>query len=271
MRHGSRPLIVSSYGPAIVWTALACALLCAHVIAQAPAQTRFARYDPADIEAGSHVYAAQCAPCHGTNGDMIDGVDFRHGQFKTIRTDDDLVHLLATGRPAAGMPSFATLAAADVNTVIAYIRAGFDPDTNVGNANQGRAIFSGKGGCAMCHRVDGRGPRVASDLSDIGAIRTATALRRAILDPAGSLPPASRTVRAVTNTGQTFLGRRLNEDTYTVQLIDAQERVVSLNKADLRSYEVVKQTTMPSSAATLTAGDVSDLVAYLLSLKGVRP
>ena len=44
----------------------------------------------------------------------------------------------------------------------------------------------------------------------------------------------------MTRDGRTIRGRRLNEDTYTVQLIDEQERLVSLIKADLREYELGK-------------------------------
>ncbi|MBN8527022.1 MAG: acetylornithine/succinylornithine family transaminase, partial [Planctomycetes bacterium] len=43
----------------------------------------------------------------------------------------------------------------------AIIRAGFDPSgtaVKVGNVDRGRALFSGKGGCATCHRVNGTGP-----------------------------------------------------------------------------------------------------------------
>ena len=78
-------------------------------------------------------------------------------------------------------------------------------------------------------------------------------------------------VDAVTKDGRTIRGRRLNEDTYTVQLIDEQERIVSLTKADLRSYDVRKDTAMPSYATSLTPDEVSDVIAYLLSLKGVQP
>lgn len=76
-------------------------------------------------------------------------------------------------------------------------------------------------------------------------------------------------MRAVTREGKTIRGRRLNEDTYTVQLIDEQERLVSLVKADLRDYEVGKTSPMPAATAVLTADEVADVLAYLLSLKGI--
>ncbi|HEX7140562.1 MAG TPA: hypothetical protein VF219_22110, partial [Vicinamibacterales bacterium] len=62
--------------------------------------------------------------------------------------------------------------------------------------------------------------------------------------------------------------RRLNEDTYTVQVIDDQERLLSLTKSDLREYTIVTTSPMPSFRSTLRDDELSDLLAYLLSLKG---
>jgi hypothetical protein len=89
-----------------------------------------------------------------------------------------------------------------------------------------------------------------------------------LVDPVASIIPANRPVRAVTRDGRTIRGRRLNEDYYTIQLIDEQSRLVSLVKADLRSFEVVQASSMPSYATTLTADERADLIGYLLSLKG---
>jgi putative heme-binding domain-containing protein len=203
---------------------------------------------------------------------MVTGVNLRRGQFKTAISDEDLSRVLATGRPDAGMPAFASLQPGQVTGVIAFIRAGFDPAATavkVGDPARGQSVFTGKGACATCHRVNGRGPRVASDLSDIGAIRTAASLQRSLLDPARNLLPANRTMRAVTRDGRTIQGRRLNEDTYTVQLIDEQERLVSLTKADLRSLEALSTSAMPAYGATLGPEELSDVIAYLLSLKGL--
>ena len=44
----------------------------------------------------------------------------------------------------------------------------------------------------------------------------------------------NRPVRIVTKDGKTINGRRLNEDTFTVQIIDDQERMLSLAKSDFR-------------------------------------
>ena len=258
----------------ILWAAVTFSLAAARLAAQNPTQDHPGQYDQADIEAGSRLYAGQCVQCHGPNGDMVSGVDLRRGQFQTAVSDEDLAQVLAMGRPAAGMPAFTALQTAEVTAVIAFIRTGFDAmaaAVKIGDPARGQALFSGKGGCAACHRVNGRGPRIASDLSDIGILRTPTSLQRSLLDPAGSLLPANRSVRAVTRNGRTIRGRRLNEDTYTVQLIDDQEQLVSLTKADLRSFEVNPTSSMPSYATTLTTDERSDIIAYLLSLKGLQP
>ena len=51
--------------------------------------------------------------------------------------------------------------------------------------------------------------------------------------------PINRPVEAITNSGSVIRGRRLNEDTYTVQLQDDQGRLVSLVKSDLRKWTII--------------------------------
>jgi hypothetical protein len=83
------------------------------------------------------------------------------------------------------------------------------------------------------------------------------------------MSPINRPVRAVTRTGRVINGRRLNEDTYTVQLIDDQERLVSLPKAELREFTISTTSPMPSYQGRLSMEERAAVVAYLLTLKGV--
>src|SRR5205823_13356591 len=112
------------------------------------------------------------------------------------------------------------------------------------------------------------GSRVAPDLSDIGAVRSAGSLQRSLMDPASQMFPINRPIRVVTRDGKVINGRRLNEDTYSVQLIDDQERLVSLTKADLREYAIATTSPMPSIKSTLSDEVLADVMAYLLPLKG---
>ena len=235
------------------------------------AQVQDHQYSSQDIDTGSRLYTGECALCHGPNGDGVDGVDLRRGRFRRVLSDADIRQVISAGIPDAGMPGVA-LAPAELDGLIAFIRAGFDPSgvaVRVGDPGRGRTLFDGKGACGTCHRVQGQGPRTAPDLTEIGAIRTPAALQLALLEPTRSMLPINRPVRAVTRAGVTFRGRRLNEDTYTVQLIDDQERLVSLDKADLVEFELAETSPMPSIAGTFSGEEVADIVAYLLSLRGL--
>ena len=249
--------------------------------AQAETELPTKQYAPSDIQGGSRIYTAQCAACHGPNGDNVAKVDLRSGKFSRASSDDDLRKLITTGVSGTAMPPF-TFDPAQLNMIVAYLRnmRDFDSHTNsqpgshtvkVGEALRGQAIFEAKGKCITCHRVNGKGSRVGPDLSDIGDNRTAEVLERSLLDPNASILPGNRFVRAVTRDGKTVRGRRLNEDSYTVQIIqiiDEQERLVSLVKADLREYTVIKTSAMPSYKDTLSSDERADVIAYLLSLKG---
>jgi hypothetical protein len=88
------------------------------------------------------------------------------------------------------------------------------------------------------------------------------------MDPVSQMMPINRPVRIVTSDGRAINGRRLNEDTYTVQLIDENEKLVSLSKADLREFTVLTTSSMPSYRGRLSEDEIADVVAYLLTLKG---
>lgn len=226
------------------------------------------QYTTEAIQAGLRVYSRECALCHGPQGDLVSGINLRRGQFRTAQSDDDLRSVITEGRAQGQMPAF-NLREAELSGVIAYIRAGFDPDgvaVRIGNAQRGEALFNGKGECSQCHRVNGVGPRTAPDLSSIGVLRTPASLQLNLLDPAAAILPINRPVRIVTRNEETIIGRRLNEDTYTVQLIDSQERLRSLIKEELVTYEI---SDLPSKQPTnLSADEVADVVAYLLTLDG---
>lgn len=250
----------------------ACALLAAttlHLAAQNSAEHP-GQYATSDIEAGSRLYNSQCQQCHGPNGDQVTGIDLRRGQFRRSNSDEDLTKVITSGVPGTAMPPF-SFRPPEVSSVIAFIRAGFDPAgtaVKVGTASRGRLLFNGKGTCATCHRINGNGPRLAPDLSDIGVVRTPSALQRTLLDPSSGMMPINRPVRIVMKDGRNITGRRLNEDTFTVQLIDDKERLLALDKQDIRTMDVQTKSTMPAFSEKLTTEEISDMIAYLLSLRG---
>jgi putative heme-binding domain-containing protein len=230
------------------------------------------QYEQVDIEYGARLYAGQCVACHGERGDAMPGANLGSGEFRNAASDRELMNLLRDGVPGTAMTA-SGYSESERTALVAYLRnmstfalggvASGDPE-------RGRALFEGKGDCGSCHRVNGVGPRFAPDLSTIGATRTAATLQRSVLDPDQGLLPINRPVRAVTRDGAVINGRRLNEDTFTVQLIDDQERLLSLEKSELREYAIGTTATMPSYRDVFTAEEHSDLLAYLLSLKGLN-
>ncbi len=252
-----------------------CALVCvvsAWALPAAHAQARANQYAQADIEYGSKIFFTQCTGCHGVNGDQVAGVNLASGQFKRVFSDNDLRSIVTTGIPGTPMPPF-NFDAPELAGIVAYIRnmRTFNSSkSTLGDASRGEALFKGAGNCGSCHRVNGEGPRVAPDLSDIGALRTADALQHSLADPSAAMLPLNRPVRAVMKNGRIITGRRLNEDTYSVQLIDDQEHLVSLDKADVREYTVLTTSSMPSYKDKFTSQQMADVVAYLLTLKGTK-
>ena len=254
--------------------ALAAAVLCASVFAglYLDAQDHVGQYAQSDIVKGAQVYAAHCTTCHGPNGNNIGTANLAQGRFRLATSDDDLKRLIMAGIPNAGMPP-TPLDSVDLTALVAFIRSGLDVNARavsvaVGDAARGRAIFEGKGACLTCHRVRGQGSAAAPDLTDIGSTRTPSALQMTLIDPTAAMLPLNRPIRAVTSDGTTIRGRRLNEDTYTVQLIDERERLMTLEKGTLREYEIITVSPMPSYRDTLTKEEMADLLAYLISLKG---
>jgi putative heme-binding domain-containing protein len=234
------------------------------------AQDHVGQYTQADVERGSRVYNSNCSFCHGVAGDAIANVDLRSGKFRRASSDEDLARVIATGVPGTAMPPH-RLQQAELTGIVAYVRSMRNleaPKIAAGDPGRGKAIFNGKGQCSSCHRVNGEGSRVAPDLSEIGVIRSANSLQKSLLEPTANMLPMNRTVRAITADGKTITGRRLNEDTFSVQLIDAEERLVSVNKDGLKEYTVVKVSTMPSYRDKLSAQELADVVAYLSTLKG---
>jgi len=234
------------------------------------AQTQDHQYTTEDIEAGSRLYTGQCTTCHGANGDTVAGISLRRGLFRRAMSDDDLRRTITTGVPGTGMPPFA-FQPAELNGLVAFIRAGFDVGgiaVKVGDPRRGQTLFEGKGACTSCHRVAGKGPRVAPDLSDVGAVRSPQQLFRSLTAPSTQMMPINRPVHIVMRDGRVINGRRLNEDTYTVQLIDDQERLLSLDKAEIRQFDVSKTSPMPAATTKLEGDEVADVIAYLLSLRG---
>ena len=239
--------------------------------ASATAQDHAGQYEQANIEFGAQLYSANCVRCHGEGGAEVAGVDLSTGSYARAESDPELMQLIRTGIRGTAMPPN-DFSQGELTGIVSYLRTMRDFDLSavtLGEASRGQALFSGKGACASCHRVAGQGPRIAPDLTAIGATRTAADLQNSLLDPTGSMIAVNRPVRAVLADGTVVNGRRLNEDTYTIQLIDENERLRSFDKAALRELAALTTSPMPAATDALNEQEIGDVLAYLLSLKGM--
>jgi putative heme-binding domain-containing protein len=228
---------------------------------------------PGELEQGEILYQANCATCHGLEGDEVRGTDLAHGQFRRASTDEDLIRIIRTGIPGTAMPAN-NVSPVQAAAIVGYLRslAATEVLTSLpGDAARGQALVEGKGACLSCHRIAVTGSRVGPDLTDVGRFRRRIELERALVDPGAVVRPENRRYRVVTRDGATIVGRLLNHDTLAVLLMDDKEQLRSFAKADLRSYAFVLESPMPSYRDRLSADELADVVRYLASLKGIQP
>lgn len=250
-------------------------LMAVAIAALLPGTSAFAQrfHVPGEVEQGEQLYQANCVTCHGLEGDEVRGVDLARGQFRRASTDAELVRIIREGIPGTAMPAN-KLSEVQANNIVGYLRslAATEPLTSVpGDAARGQALVEGKGACLSCHRIGDKGSRAGPDLTDVGRLRRRVELERSLVDPGAEVRPANRSVRVVTRNGTTVVGRLLNHDTFAVLLIDEKEQLRSFDKANLRNWEFVLASSMPSYRDRFTAVELADTVRYLASLKGIQP
>ena len=217
---------------------------------------------------GEQLYMENCVECHGPEGDAVPDVDLGHGRFRRATTDPELVGIVLRGIPNTAMPPN-NFTEAQASAIVQFLRAkARRAAATAGNSANGQAIFSGKGNCTSCHRINGVGARVGPDLSEIGRLRHSTEIEQSIVDPDAMIVPSNRFLRLVMRDGTTITGRMLNQDAFTVQILDSKEQLRSLQRADLKEFTFIDKSPMPSFRGKLSASEITDLVSYLVSLQG---
>jgi putative heme-binding domain-containing protein len=202
------------------------------------------------------------------------GANLRRPKLRQAPDDDSLFNLLRSGIPAAGMPSTWPLSDNEVRDVMAYVRSlgRALPEPLPGDPDKGRLIFQ-KAECGTCHIVAGKGGILGPELTEIGDRRGVLFLRSAMLHPGKDRAVTAEgyatflPILAVTHDGRVLTGVRLNEDTFTIQLRDASNRLYSLQKGDLEVLRKLEVSVMPSYEKTLSPSDIDQVVSYLASLK----
>ncbi|MBI3493672.1 MAG: c-type cytochrome, partial [Acidobacteria bacterium] len=226
---------------------------------------------------GERAYNQTCQACHGPAGQGDRGPALNTARFVHGNEDADVFHSIRAGVPGTQMPPFGGLTDHQIWQLVTYIRslqsaapadrgAATAPMPAEGNAAAGEALFLGRAACAGCHEVNGRGGIAGPDLSGAGRLSPA-ALRQAIIDPNSGPPKA--TVVVTLRDGREIRGVRRNEDTFSVQIVDASGQLYLLDKRKLQSMHVDDRSLMPADYATrLSPPEITDVVAYLRTLQG---
>jgi cytochrome c oxidase cbb3-type subunit III len=251
--------------------------------ASALAQSPFAG-DPKAAKAGEYEFRINCALCHGLGARGGGrGPDLTRSQKKHTHSDADMFQVISNGIPGTVMPANGTngqgvgMTDEEIWQIIAYIRSQEvkAPAKPLGNAAHGKELFYGDANCSLCHMVDGKGGRLGPDLSAVGSSRTHEALVDSVRNPSRRLawglsestkefPQEYETVIAVTQDGKQIKGVTLNEDSFTVQVMDSGEQIHTLEKDKLKSFQKIRESMMPKySIDTLSDKDLEDILAFL--------
>jgi cytochrome c oxidase cbb3-type subunit III len=262
----SRPRFFIAITAALFFTA--CALVI-HAKSQGPnPQAKKSTSGRSSEGDGKKTFESVCASCHG-----LDGRGGERGPNIATRaevqglSDEDTLHTLEAGKPAAGMPAFASFGAPKLKAVLSYLRTlqgGGKALQLPGDPQKGQALFFGKAGCSNCHMVHGVGGFLGADLSSFGSRDSLEGIRNAITNPNEDLNPLAQAVVVTTRQGTQFTGLARNEDNFSLQLQTADGTFHLFQKSDLQNLERQPKSLMPSDYGTvLSSRELDDLVSYL--------
>jgi putative heme-binding domain-containing protein len=238
--------------------------------------------NPKEIMEGAFLFRGNCALCHGLGArGGSRGPDLTRGVWNHGGSDAEIFSTILGGIPGTLMPAN-DLTDLEAWEVVAYLRmlAPATPKEFSGDGKAGEKLFQDDANCWLCHMVAGKGGRVGPDLSRVGSRRSPEFLAAKIRNPNKSLSPGMmepqkdwpydmEEVTVVMKDGKTIQGVLRNEDTFSIQFMDLSEDLHSYLKKDLREVIHEGKTPMPpNDEDTLSVQQLSDLVAYLDSLRG---
>lgn len=247
-------------------------LVCAVILAGAFGQRRVAEGERVAVRAedaakGRELYNRNCTMCHGLDGSAGDRAPALGATRRYLRrTEEELFDAIKNGIPGTLMPPTA-LDPKEVRLIVAYIRSlrATAADSPVpGDVEKGSQVFFGKGGCAGCHTIDGRGGILGPELSNIGAERRIEALRDALTKRRETIPRGYVPVKVTLRKGPIIEGIVKNEHNSSLQILSKDGRMHSVNREEASAIEYSKESLMPVDwDRKLSAAEFQDLLAFL--------
>ena len=248
---------------------------------QSPASQRGPRtvtqqsYLAEQIRTGEARFTAQCGFCHGRDAAGGEtGPDLTRSELVAQDNRGDTIGtLVREGRPDKGMPAF-NLSASDLGAIVAFIhdqktkfeslgggRRTVDPsDLAVGNAEAGRAYFSGAGGCAKCHSPSG-------DLAGVATRYAGLALLQRMLYPSGRPAPARPKITFTLPSGETITAPLAGQDEFTVSILDPLGARQTYERSAVKFKVDDPLAAHFDQLGKYTDQEMHDVYAYLVTLK----
>ena len=226
---------------------------------------------PEDLEEGRRLYGLNCSACHGMDGASGRGAKLATKNHRYGNSDEEMFQTISNGIPGTAMPGL-WLDKDSIWKILLFVRtfkAGEEKPciSGPGDPGRGRVLFVEKGRCGACHRRGMTGGRLGPELSNTGSTHTRQQLREALFEPHNDVTDPYRTVRVVGRDGARFEGVLMNEDGYTLHMMDRQENIHSFLKPDLAQIERPSQSLMPAYRGVFNPQELDDLLAYLCSLE----
>lgn len=149
------------------------------------------------------------------------------------------------------------------------VRNSLGPSSADGSSSVGRGVvlFAGKGECLSCHEVRGHGSPFGTDLSGIGARSTRAQVEQWLLEPATEVSNQYLLYEIIMKGGARYTGKLLNQDAFSLQVLDSKERLLSFERSNVLKSGFVPAPPMPSYKNKLSLDEVHDISSFLLSLK----
>ena len=219
---------------------------------------------------GQKYFAEKCADCHGDDAGGTDmGPKLVATRRLRTRSEKQLRNLIEQGVPATGMPAF-HIAAHELDALAAFVRSlnTTAAETPVpGTARNGEEFFFGKGQCAGCHMIRGRGKAIGPDLSNAGREMTVGEMRQVLRNPSSRTTPGYQLVNVQLRDGTSLRGFARGRTNFDLQLQTPDGQFHFLQEPQIASVREEKQSLMKPLRAT--AEEERDLVAFLANLTGV--
>jgi len=235
-----------------------------------PAQARGpGRASSATLLEGKQIFASSCAGCHGLDGRGGERApDIATRREMQRLSDVKLARIVDAGVPGTGMPSFHSLGASGIKSVVSYLRklqGGGKSATLPGNPQKGESIFFAKGSCSDCHMVGGKGGFLAADLSSYAGTRSVDEIRETIANPDSTRKAGEKIVAVVTRSGEPYSGIVRNEDNFSLQLQTVDGNFHFFMKSELQTLKRQTESVLPAGYHSALGGrDLDDVISYLI-------